>query len=231
MYLQEIQGGTRGPTDKDPATYDQYGKHPRHETEDLARYGETEIGSSFRYGPKSCRTRLGIFPEEAGDYSKYGPYGDIKTVRHNVRPNQSRAGAHRRRGHFPSDGSSGDSDSDEGRRHLGSRRDCSHRRRWYNSEGYSTNHESHHPGHRPGRGRRITERSAPKKRIYVIKARNYLFIKAVNYNTYRLESRRPRYNSDVAPCISRIRKRLGVQMKSDVQWTRSNSGTGLPCPV
>ena len=48
----------------------------------------------------------------------------------------------------------------------------------------------------------------------MIKPLNDLFTKAVNYKTYRLECRSARYNAEVARHISRIRKKLDVQMKS-----------------
>ena len=214
MYLPEVQGVTRGPTDKDPASYDQYRRHPRHETENLAKYGETENRSSYRHGPKSRRTRRGQYPEEEEESSEEEPYGDRKAVRPDYRPCRSRAKARRRGGQFPSDGSSPDSTSDEGRRHPGSRRDRSHRRRWSGSEGYSTDPEPHDRVRRPGRSCRTTERSAPTNRVDVIKPLNELFTKAVNYKTYRLARRSAQYNSEVARHISRIRKKLDVQMKS-----------------
>lgn len=52
------------------------------------------------------------------------------------------------------------------------------------------------------------------KKVYVIKPLNALFTKAVNYKAYRMERRSTRYNSEIALRISRIRKKLDVQMKS-----------------
>ena len=90
MYLPEVQGVTRGPTDKDPASYDQYGRHPRHETENLAMYGETENRLSYRHGPKSRRTRRGKYPEKEEKYSEGEPHGDRKDVQQDYRPCWSR---------------------------------------------------------------------------------------------------------------------------------------------
>lgn len=70
LYLLEVPGVTQGLTDKDLASFNRYRRHPRHETEELTQFGETENSSSFRHGSKSHRTWRGTIPEEEGEYSK-----------------------------------------------------------------------------------------------------------------------------------------------------------------
>ena len=48
----------------------------------------------------------------------------------------------------------------------------------------------------------------------MIRLLNYLFTKAIDYRTYRLESRSARYDANTTPRINRYRKKLEVQVKT-----------------
>ena len=117
-------------------------------------------------------------------------------------------------GGYPSDDD--DTESNESRRSDGRGHHAHYGRRFRgedsNPEGYSS------PGgegdrHCRGRDRRSASRRDPK-RLPVIGPLNDLFTKAVDYRTYRLESRSARYEASTARRINRYRKKLDVQMKT-----------------
>ena len=223
IYFPPIYGATGGPTES--------GRHVLADTAGacgtetrLGRFA-TEKRQPYRSSRRSASGAQGYTSEgteihsEAEDprhrhrvtrkyrNGRHGRYHDDREGRY-TRYRDAGGGGH------PSDDDDTESDesqrSDRRGRHTLDRLRL--RRGDSDPEGYSSS-GGERDRHRRGRDCRSARRRNPK-RLPVIRPLNDLFIKAVDYRTYRLESRSARYDARTARRINRYRKKLEAQMKT-----------------
>ena len=143
-----------------------------------------------------------------GRDERYSRYGDDNSDGRYERYRDARGGG------YPSDDDDTESDKSQRSDHRDRDERGRHRVRRADSNlgGYSS------PGGEGDRYRRVRyHRFVPRrdpKRLPVIRPLNDLYNKAVDYRTYRLESRSARYDASTARRINRYRKKLEVQMKT-----------------